>query len=144
VAATEAPEPSDLPDWVPDSIEAALTAGAEDKVSLFVLDSAERVRGVRASVRSEGVVALAEDAFALESGRIVVANLDAAERILVEAGWIDRKLEILTTASLRAQTRPEDSRGIPSSADADYPALLSKPTLTPGEAMQALEMLDGL
>jgi hypothetical protein len=144
VSATERPLESDLPDWVADSIGAALAPNAGGDVLVFVVGSAERVREVRASVRSERMVAATESALAIEPGRIVAANLDAAEVILVEAGWIDRKFEILTAPSMRPAARQNDSPGVRSSATSDETALLSKRTLTSGEAMRALELLDGM
>ena len=76
VLKADGPDPSNLPSWVPDSIETILGRSEEGHVFVFVVGSPEGVRHIRAAVSSERVVAMAKDAFALKSGRIVAASVN--------------------------------------------------------------------
>ena len=132
------PERSDLPEWIPDSIGQDIAPDDRRHVLILVVGSEDRVRDVRAAVSSNRIVAEGPGSFALEPGRIVATSLEAAEISLAGAGWIDRPLEFITVASQGRQERASASSSARSGSNATLAALLSKPTLTQGEAMMAL------
>ena len=109
---------------------------------MIVVGSEARVREVRDSVGSERIIADGSGAFAIDSGRIVAASIEAAEVPLTRAGWIDRPLEFFTPASLRRRARSVEPSSSGSAPSTGIASLLAERTLTSGEAMMALEALE--
>jgi hypothetical protein len=116
--------------------EAQADVARPDEVLIVVVGSRSAVREVREAVDPERIVANSLDGFALREGRVVVASAEAAGGLLGLAGWTDAQLEIV--APRPGQRRPTAAEGSPAS---ELAALLAKPTLTPAEAIRALQLL---
>ena len=124
--------PGSLPDWLPE-------LGAEEPAVLVLLvGDRHGVASVRAAVAPERVVAATPDAVAVEPGRIVATSPEAAGEPLMQAGWVDRPIEIWTARPVEPSAQPlpvARSGGAP-------PVSPTQATLTPGEAMAVLRELE--
>jgi hypothetical protein len=114
-------------------------------VLVLLVGGESSVAALRAAIDPERIVARSEGGFALREGRIVAEDHRAAERILTDAGWLDRRLEIVPTASSpRRRSEPvgSDANDRPDGSP-DLLELSRKPTLSIPEAMAALRALEG-
>jgi hypothetical protein len=116
----------------------------QEAVLVFLVNEPSVVRALAAGVDRSRVVARSEDALALREGRIVAAGPEAASRLLAEAGWTNRPIELVTPASVRApwwrgagEPAPDGEEGA-----LDIAELASKPTLTLPEALAALRAME--
>lgn len=123
----------------------AVASTGEPPVLVLLVGGESSVAALRAAVDPGRIVARGEGGFALREGRIVAADHRAAERVLTTAGWLDRPLEIVTTASSPSRrseaSGPEGKEG--PAGRPDLPELSQKPTLTIPEAIAALRTLEG-
>jgi hypothetical protein len=104
-----------------------------DPVLIVVVGDAARVDLVRNAVDRERIICQTVNAFALRERRIIAASFEEVGPMLMEAGWRDDPLEIVTS-------RPPSTR-----SDADQASkiadLMNKPTLNALEARMALSLL---
>ena len=104
-----------------------------DPVLIVVVGDAARVDLVRNAVDRERIVCETVNAFALRERRIVAASFGEVGPMLMEAGWRDEPLEIVTPGP-----PPTRSDANQASKIAD---LMNKPTLNALEARMALSLL---
>ena len=102
-----------------------------DAVLVVAVETPENLEAVRRSVAEHRVVASSEEGFAFEPHRLVVTRLEATGPLLGESGWNDRPLEIVRIAR-------RDRDAAPDPRLAELAELVSKPTLTRGEAYRVL------
>jgi hypothetical protein len=113
-------------------------------VFLVLVPDAAAVAAVRGSLAPERIVAASETALALEGGKVVASGGDGLDEVLRLAGWSGRPLEIWSSGVGAAA--PQGVAAAPSSGPASVPgrdlnSLSKKTTLTPGEALAALQQL---
>jgi hypothetical protein len=130
------------PAWLP-----VVGGSGEEPILVFLVGSREGVEIVKRAVDPERIVVETPDAIALVEGRMVATDAHAVSQPLMDAGWSDRSLELLSVP--RDDGRRRRGGEQPSEADAARMArlteLMNKPTLTSGEAMVVLQaMNDGL
>jgi hypothetical protein len=120
-------------------------SSTDPPVLVLLVGEEASVTALRTAVDPARIVARSAGGFALAEGRIVAADHHAAERILTTAGWLDRKVEIVPTASSPRRRGGEASHeGERSEEPAlDLLELSRKPTLTVPEAIAALRALEG-
>jgi len=109
-------------------------------VMIVVVKSRDAVREVREAVDPERIVANSLDGFALREGRLVVSSVEAAGGLLELAGWAEASLEIVKPPP-REHFRAAPL-GAASPPAGELSALLARPTLTPAEALRALQLLE--
>jgi hypothetical protein len=122
---------------------------AEAPVFLVLVEDAAAVARVRGSVAPERIVAASETALALEGGKVVAAGGDGLDEVLRGAGWTGRSLEIWSpggAGGAASASAPAAAGAPPASGPASVPgrdlnSLAKKSTLTPGEALAALQQL---
>ena len=118
---------------------------SEKPIEVFLVGSPAGVEEVRRSVDSSRVRAHSADAIALAEGRIFAAHPAAVGRVLKEAGWIDRELEILTAANADAKRQQGQKQVALQRQDkkSRLNALSKKKTLTAGEQILVLRAMNG-
>jgi hypothetical protein len=105
-----------------------------EPVLVVVVGDAARLERVRAAIPDERIRTESAGAFAVAGGRIIAESFDAAGPVLTDAGWVDRKVEIVAPGRERAEAGS-------TAAPDRYAELLAKPTLTLAEARSALRFL---
>jgi hypothetical protein len=146
---------AEVPDWAKDG--AWLTGQAEPVLVVLVGDK-RNLQLVRAAISDERIVAETEGGFALVEERVVAANAEAAAGALTLAGWIDREIDLVAVpmdgGRRWMRERNKQKKGAAGSAGgagaaeedpekaARVAELMSKPTLTSGEAMFVLQHMD--
>jgi len=138
------------PKWIPGM--ASLVPGGQsssNKVIVFLVGDRSGVDSVRNAVDPSRIVWSTPDAVALKEGRIVAAGQEAVGEPLMEAGWIDREIEIFTVA--KRDILPPKRGDVAANQDVDperlarLAELVKKPTLSYGEQMFVLQaMNDGV
>lgn len=139
------------PKWIPGMADLVPSAGGDDgRILVFLVGSSSGVDQVRKAVDPGRIAYSTPHAVALVEGRIIAANQDAVGEPLMEAGWIDREIEIFTVAKrdILPKRNPE---GGAANKDVDperlerLNALVRKDTLSYGEQMFVLQaMNDGV
>lgn len=102
-------------------------------VLIVVVGDAARVDLVRNAVDRERIICETVSAFALRERRIIAASFGEVGPMLMEAGWRDDPLEIVTPGPPSTRSDPDQTSKI---AD-----LMNKPTLNALEARMALSLL---
>ncbi len=144
---------ADVPRWFSE-IDWLAGPGSEP-VLVVLVGTRNNLKNVRAAISDERVIAETADAFALVEERIVAASAEAATAPLNLAGWVDREIELVAVpmdggrkwASNRSRAGKGGSSGASGATDdpekaARIAELMSKPTLTSGEAMTLLRHMD--
>ena len=111
------------------------TSELPDGVAIMVVGSQERVEVFRDSIDAQLIVADTPGAFALDRGRIIAAQIEAGSVLLNQLGWADRPLEIIDPRSTGGVARSATPAG------SEIAALAKKKTLTPAEALRALQLM---
>jgi len=130
------------PAWLP-------LLGEKERVLVFVVGNQQGVDRVRSAVRRERVVASTPHAIALAEGRIVAVDADSASEPIMQAGWMDRDIELFHVEKADPLTRARASKQTGGDVDPErldkLRALVHKPTLTAGEQLFVLQaMNDGI
>ena len=118
---------------------------SEKPIEVFLVGSPAGVEEVRRSVDSSRIRSHSAAAIALAEGRIFAADPAAAGHALKEAGWIDRKIQILTAANADAK-RQQGQRKVSlqrQDKQSRLNALSQKKTLTAGEQILVLRAMNG-
>jgi hypothetical protein len=110
-----------------------LSRRGADPVLVIVVGEAARVDLVRNAVDRERIVCETANAFALRERRIIAASFEEVGPMLMEAGWRDDPLEIVTPRPASTHSEADQASKI---AD-----LMNKPTLNALEARMALSLL---
>jgi hypothetical protein len=111
-------------------------------VFLVLVPDAAAVATVRGSLAPERIVAASDTALALEGGKVVASGGDGLDEVLRVAGWSGRPLEIWSPGvGAAAPPRAAPASGPASVPGRDLNSLSKKATLTPGEALAALQQL---
>ena len=111
------------------------TSDTPASVAIMVVGSPENVETFRESLNPEQIVASSTTAFAIDRGRIIADRIEAGSDLLNQLGWTERPLEIIDPRSASGPTRPKASGG------SEIAALAKNKTLTPAEAVRALQLL---
>jgi hypothetical protein len=102
-------------------------------VLIVVVGDTARVDLVRNAVDRERIICETVNAFALRERRIIAASFEEVGPMLMEAGWRDEALEIVTPHSPSTRSGADQASKI---AD-----LMNKPTLNIVEARMVLNSL---
>ena len=131
------------PAWLP------ILGAEKQRVLVFLVGDPKGVERVRAAVHRDRIVAATPYAIALAEGRIVAVDADSASAPIMQAGWLDREIELfhVEKADPLARGRRATSAGeeVDPERMAKLRSLIHKPTLTAGEQLFVLQaMSDGL
>jgi hypothetical protein len=119
-------------------------SNGEPPILVLLVTGESNVSALRAAVDPGRIVAREKGGFALSEGRIVASDHRAAERILTAAGWLERPVEIVVSASSpRRRSKAPSPEGESPEGQPDLLELSRKPTLTLPEALAALRALEG-
>ncbi len=123
--------------------DAQASRSSEPSVMVIVVGTRGRVASVRNAVDSGRILAASENGFAIQGRRLIAVSLENVGGLLMQAGWDDAPLEILTASrSGRTGKGPGDADRTSAQAEAAILAdLMNKPTLNYLEAQRVLSLL---
>ena len=127
------------PVWLP-------VLGREDPVRVLLVGSRHGVGLLKGAVDPARIVSASADAVVLEEGRVIAASAEAASAQLVAAGWVGRRIEIVSIGRAdRGAAIPDSQHRTLDEAQLRHIAeLMQKPSLTRGEALLVMKaMRDG-
>jgi hypothetical protein len=120
----------------------------QERILVFVVGSRAGVERVRRAVDPARILASSPDAIALAEGRMVVSNAEAVGGPFVEAGWIDRPIEMFhleRSNGLNRSRSSKESNSVDPERLAKLRALVHKRTLSRGEQLMVMQaMNDGV
>jgi hypothetical protein len=118
-----------------------------DPVLVFVVPLPENAGRIRSAVSNERVVWEGEAGFALVGERVIASSFEAAGDVIKGAGWLDRRIQIVTLEA-DPEEHAESESVSPASREDRRKRLLElvhQPMLSRGEQMFILQaMSDGI